>query len=790
MNAVLSNERAAQMLIELIRNWFSIFGKHIYNTHKILASADFARDQSDWHNAVSLYTRYLAANPRDAAIWVQLGNCAKEANLYSRSAFAYQRALKIDPNSSDTYLQIGHLSKVSGNLPGAVDSYIRALDFRPVNLDAFEELERMNLVDQATEIILKKNLGSLRNEGLLVFDITDLVFYIGHHDNLSGIQRVQCCVMQAIMKYRLHDPQDLRFISYDRSLRAFRSVCPDKFLALLDDLALPKDRRTIEFDAAAARCGRLFPTEPLAAFLRPGRTTVVLLGAAWVIPEYASLIVNLKRAHDTRFAMLFHDLIPIYARETCDQGTAVVFKEFLDQVLPLVDLAMCVSQSTERDLKRYCGENGFLVPSTLVTQLGTYFDEFFPGSEDASPPRTIARPRDPFVLFVSTIEGRKNHNFMFEIWRTLVERGVDVPRLVCVGRIGWRAETFLTNVLETNYLGGRIELREDVSDEVLNALYRDCLFTVFPSVYEGWGLPIGESLGHGKLCVLADNSSLPEVAGEFGCFISIEDVEAAADTIASLLDDPDRLAAYEQAIAERFRPRRWEEVAQRVIDGCLTLQDAETPAYQRPLVSLGKEYTVKKLQGGFDGLLGRAMLDAMEESFAAPILGGMARVSQRIAGLLARDTNWHESEVWGCWALRERAGLQFALDPAGLAEEGELLLYGAFKFSASMLGARMRLLISGTPLDDELLIDSPNPVLVWSLPVAELRRRAPENDDGTLAVDLRFELADVTPAMREASRAIDPRELTFGLRSFLLLGASEIAERLRIAERNGYKLAC
>jgi glycosyltransferase involved in cell wall biosynthesis len=769
------------------RNLIGGFSAGTSDAGAILAAADAARDRGDWAAAARDYDRYLRIKPDHAEIWVQLGNVSKEEHRIDTSLSAYRRALALGLNTSDTHLQLGHLHKVMGDRQGAIESYLRALDSTPLNLHALEELERMGLADQANETLLRNHAPSHRSEQLLVFDVSDLVFYIGHHDNLSGIQRVQCCVIQAAMKYGLHDPRDMRFISYDRELRAFRSVCPDRFLALLDDLALPKERRTVEFDAAAARHGRLFPQEPLAVFLRPGRTTVVLLGAAWVIPEYASLIVNLKRSHDARFAMLFHDFIPIYARETCDQGTAVVFKEFVDQVLPIVDLAMCVSRSTERDLKRFCSEHGLAVPPTLVTQLGTSFDEFFPRSEGAAPQRAAY---DPFVLFVSTIEGRKNHNFMFDTWQALVERGVNVPRLVCVGRIGWRAETFLTNLLETEYLGGRIELREDVSDEALNALYRDCLFTVFPSVYEGWGLPIGESLGHGKLCVLADNSSLPEVAGEFGCFIPIDDVEAAADTIAGLLGDPDRLQAYEQAIEARFTPRRWEEVAGRVVQGCLALQHADTPAWQRPLVTPGTEYTVKKLQGGFDGILGRAMLEAMEEAFAAPIMGGTAKAAHRVAGLLARDSGWFPAERWGSWALSERAGLQFAIDPADLAEQDELVLYGAFSFVPPILGSTMRLLVGGTALGDERLVESPGAVLAWPVPVAQLRRHATQSEDGKLAVDLRFEIAGVTPAMREASRNIDGRELTFGLKSFVLLDAGAMGERLRIAERNAYKIAC
>jgi glycosyltransferase involved in cell wall biosynthesis len=756
----------------------------------ILAAADAARDRGDWAAAAGEYRRYLGFKQDHAEIWVQLGNMHKEEHQLDSSLSAYRTALALGLNTSDTHLQLGHLYKVMGDQNSAAECYLRALDFIPVNLHAFEELEHMGLIDQASDIILRSHAPHQRSEPLVLFDISDLVCYIGHHDNLSGIQRVQCCVIQAVMKYALLDPRDVRFISYDREQGAFRSVCPDQFMALLDDLARPPERRSVEFDSKAARVGRLFPQEPLATFLRPGRTTVVLLGAAWVIPEYASLIVNLKRRHGARFAMLFHDFIPIYARETCDQGTAVVFREFVDQVLPVVDLAMCVSQSTERDLKRYCRETGRNAPPSLVTRLGTSFDEFFPRGEAPAPRRTGKNARDPFVLFVSTIEGRKNHNFMFETWRTLAERGVKVPRLVCVGRIGWRAEAFLTNLFETDYLDGRIELREDVSDEALNALYADCLFTVFPSVYEGWGLPIGESLGHGKLCVLADNSSLPEVAGEFGCFIPIDDVEAAADTIAGLLGDPDRLQAYEQAIAERFTPRRWEEVADTVIEGCAAISESDRPANARPLIAPGTEYTVKKLQGGFDGMLGRAMLEAMEEAFSAPIMGGHTRAAHRIAGLLARDDKWFPAERWGCWARHQPAGLQFALDPAGLPDEREVVLYAAFTFVGPVLGSRLRLLAGGTALGDERPVDSQTAVLAWSLPLADLRRRCEETPEGMLALDLGFELVGLNPGAIDASRAIDPRGLTFGLRSFVLLGAGAMAERLKIAERNGYALAC
>jgi hypothetical protein len=184
------------------------------------------------------------------------------------------------------------------------------------------------------------------------------------------------------------------------------------------------------------------------------------------------------------------------------------------------------------------------------------------------------------------------------------------------------------------------------------------------------------------------------------------------------------------------------------------------------------------------------MMEALEESYGGPILGSHTKAAHRVAGLLARDVNWFPAEPWGCWARHQRAGLQFELDPAHLASEREVVLYAALTFVGPVLGSRIRLLVGGSALGDDRSVGSLNAVMAWRLPVAELRRRSQDMADGTLAVDLGFELMDVPPAAIEASLAIDPRELAFGLRSFVLLGAGAMAERLQIAERNGYAIAC
>ena len=101
----------------------------------------------------------------------------------------------------------------------------------------------------------------------------------------------------------------------------------------------------------------------------------------------------------------------------------------------------------------------------------------------------VADEKD-FVLFVSTIEGRKNHDLAFAAWQRLrAELGNEAPRLLLVGRVGWRVEGFIEALHEFKFLDGLIEIKNDVSDEQLALLYSRCLFTIFPSLYEGLGPP-------------------------------------------------------------------------------------------------------------------------------------------------------------------------------------------------------------------------------------------------------------------------------------------------------------
>jgi len=139
----------------------------------------------------------------------------------------------------------------------------------------------------------------------------------------------------------------------------------------------------------------------------------------------------------------------------------------------------------------------------------------------------------------------------------------------------------LADLAASGYLGGKIVLVPGLSDAELREAYRSCLFTVFPSLCEGWGLPIAESLAHGKFCVASNRTSIPEVAGDFIDYFDPSDDDDALAKIERLLLDPSYLMAREARLRTQYRPRSWADC----VRGLMGKLDQPAPANTRLLTA-------------------------------------------------------------------------------------------------------------------------------------------------------------------------------------------------------------
>lgn len=300
------------------------------------------------------------------------------------------------------------------------------------------------------------------------------------------------------------------------------------------------------------------------AHARPG-DVILVLGSPWGHPDYAGLLASVQERFGLRVAILVYDLIPILRPEFCDRNLVRLFRAWFVSVLPRCDLIFAISHATARDVETWAPAAGIALQGPVTPiPIGTGF------GTTPMPERTPRLPPEgSYVLIVSTIEARKNHLLAFRIWRRLLEElpPEQVPTLVFAGRIGWMVADLMQQIANTANLDGKLLIVEDPSDGELAALYLGCRFTLFPSFYEGWGLPVTESLAFGKPCLIADRTSLPEAGMGLARSFDPDNLNDAYARVHEVIADPALLAAWEARVRTEFRPTPWSATVDAMLGG-------------------------------------------------------------------------------------------------------------------------------------------------------------------------------------------------------------------------------
>lgn len=176
---------------------------------------------------------------------------------------------------------------------------------------------------------------------------------------------------------------------------------------------------------------------------------------------------------------------------------------------------------------------------------------------------------DEFLLYLGTVEPRKN---LVTLVRALdILRHHDPAlRLVIAGRFGWKVRPLHARI-EQLRLGDRVAFPGFIPEADLPALYRLARVFVYPSKYEGFGLPVLEAMACAKAVVASNRSSIPEIAGDAAVLTDVEDPAALAEAVRGLWDDEDRRQHLGRAARERARRFPWSRTAdatfQRLVSG-------------------------------------------------------------------------------------------------------------------------------------------------------------------------------------------------------------------------------
>lgn len=632
------------------------------DVHARIAAGNAARDQRAWGAAAEAFRAALELDPDLVHIWIQQGHALKEAGDLDGAAVAYRRAGELDPEASDPALHLGHVAKLRGDHAAAVRHYLAAARCEPPSTAALSELRRLAMKGGRMEIdelqyLLRDRVDAPpgRHDGPLslsaddassdiaaavrpcvVFDVSDLLAYFNHARTPSGIQRVQLETLNEALK---DADRDVRICAFHEA----RDEWVELPTSLFAELArLSRSGSDEEWSLCLTRLTvRLTTARPLEF---PRGAILVNLGTSWWIPNYFMFVRRAKQEAGIRYVPFVHDLIPLVRSELCPPLLVRDFMAWMVSVLEHADFYLVNSQSTRTDLMKVSAYLGQPVDGSRIEVV----------TLDAVPDRLDERDsrhvlgrsglqREPYVLFVSTIEPRKNHIRAFEAWSRLIERhgARRVPKLVCVGNSGWM------NGPIHDYLNGRPDLKAKVlllsgiSDEELDGLYAHCVFTLYPSHYEGWGLPVTESLGHGKVPLCALTSSVPEAGGAFADYFALESAAELVAGVERLAFDNAYRRSREAGIANGFRPRSWQAIAQQIIDRVAHWTTLETSGGGAlPQAELGRFYS-------------------LSADLAPRLWPGLRSTEGFRSG-----RNWWGRDPWGCWTKPGGATLQFRVADA------------------------------------------------------------------------------------------------------------------------------
>jgi glycosyltransferase involved in cell wall biosynthesis len=256
-----------------------------------------------------------------------------------------------------------------------------------------------------------------------------------------------------------------------------------------------------------------------------------------------------------------HDLTFLHYPQYLTAESRRYYNDQIEAALVHADHILVDSDATHRDLMTMLN-----VPGSKITVHMLGVEERFRPFSD--PERALAQealrlPKD-YLLFLGTFEPRKNIAGLLTAYHLLLDRMPAAPPLVLVGKRGWLFEETMQQVTQLK-LGERVIWREDISDEMLPAVYNLAVALVTPSFYEGFGLPALEAMACGTVPIVSNRSSLPEVVGDVGLQVNPDDVDSIARAMEFALNDPgwrDHMRAMALSHARQFT---WAETARVVL---------------------------------------------------------------------------------------------------------------------------------------------------------------------------------------------------------------------------------
>ncbi len=337
---------------------------------------------------------------------------------------------------------------------------------------------------------------------MIYIDVSHLNSFLQTGRPLSGIQRLTLNTLVGLE--RKLGPQGVRAMIYSASDKAYRCCAVATFL---HDLG----RTKTQLDVCSF-----------------GRDDKILLTEYFWNRAVTTAAANRTSFTGAKIYRFIHDVIPVAVPRLFTRSWVKQFRRFVSEAIANADVVLTNSDYSRGDLLKHFPQVCVGKP-ILVLKLPHEFlsSNDMLGQEAVKATIPDGLQDQAFALMVGSLEGRKNAQLAVRAWRKLAaEKGSAVPQLVIVGAYTSHNLFYRARLRWAIHQTPSILHLNACDDACLQWLYQNCRFSVYLSSYEGWGLPLGESLWFGKPVIASNATSLPEVGPDLVDYVDPTDERA------------------------------------------------------------------------------------------------------------------------------------------------------------------------------------------------------------------------------------------------------------------------
>lgn len=274
------------------------------------------------------------------------------------------------------------------------------------------------------------------------------------------------------------------------------------------------------------------------------------------VPGFSPPLIKLRKT-----VVVVHDLIGVIFPQNLGFFSRIYWSRWLPFCVRGADYIICDSENTKKDCL-----NILKVKEEKIKVIYPGIENNLPISPQDSDKDVLKKfnIRDRFILSLSTIEPRKNFPRLVEAWAKVKREFREDVLLVIAGRKdwGWRQ---LRDKVDTLAIRGSLIITGYITEKEKAVLYRNCEFFVFPSLYEGFGLPVLEAMSFRKAVISSNASSLPEITADSAILVNPKDVDSLVDAIFQLLRDSHLRETLAEKGYQRSKLFSWEKTATEIL---------------------------------------------------------------------------------------------------------------------------------------------------------------------------------------------------------------------------------